>query len=74
MRPPLPQRQLVPEFFDRRHDDHHLIKTTSVDPTTGSFGAPVTVADSDESWAIDQTVARIICQPILRDESVALNP
>ncbi len=43
-------------------DDHHrvfVMKNTSADPTTGSFGAPIKVADSDDSWAIDQTVARI---------------
>ena len=43
-------------------DNHHRIfvmKNTSADPTTGSFGAPVKVADSDDGWAIDQTVARI---------------
>ena len=43
-------------------DDQHrvfVMKNTSADPTTGSFGAPVKVADSDDSWAIDQTVARI---------------
>jgi GH43 family beta-xylosidase len=35
------------------------IKNSSTDPTTGSFGAPVKVADSEDAWAIDQTVASI---------------
>lgn len=35
------------------------IRNGNADPTTGSFGAPVKVADSDDSWAIDQTVSQI---------------
>lgn len=43
-------------------DDHHrifAIRNTSTDPTTGSWSAPVKIADSDDAWAIDQTVASI---------------
>ncbi len=35
------------------------IRNGSADPTTGSWGAPVKVADSEDAWAIDQTVASI---------------
>ena len=35
------------------------IRNASADPTTGSWGAPVKVADSEDAWAIDQTVATI---------------
>lgn len=35
------------------------IRNTNADPTTGSWGAPVKVSDSDDAWAIDQTVANI---------------
>ncbi|NRR30355.1 family 43 glycosylhydrolase [Oxalobacteraceae bacterium] len=35
------------------------IKNSNADPMTGSFGAPVKVADSEDAWAIDQTVATI---------------
>ncbi len=43
-------------------DDAHrvfVIRNASADPTTGSWSAPLKVADSDDSWAIDQTVASI---------------
>ena len=43
-------------------DDQHrvfVIRNTSADPTTGSWSTPVKVADTDDAWAIDQTVATI---------------
>lgn len=43
-------------------DDHHrifAIRNTSADPTTGSWSAPIKIADTDDAWAIDQTVASI---------------
>lgn len=49
-------------FAAAGNDGHHrvfAIRNASADPTTGSWGAPVKVADSDDAWAIDQTVARI---------------
>ncbi|ATQ76733.1 glycosyl hydrolase [Massilia violaceinigra] len=43
-------------------DNQHrvfAIRNPSADPTTGTWSAPVKVADSEDSWAIDQTVANI---------------
>lgn len=49
-------------FSGAGSDNQHrvfAIRNPNADPTTGTWGAPVKVADSEDSWAIDQTVANI---------------
>ncbi|MES2263267.1 MAG: family 43 glycosylhydrolase [Pseudomonadota bacterium] len=46
---------------DSNHVNHRIwvISNASADPTTGTWSAPVKVADTNDTWAIDQTVKNI---------------
>ncbi|MEC5159420.1 MULTISPECIES: family 43 glycosylhydrolase [unclassified Janthinobacterium] len=46
---------------DNNHVNHRIwvISNASADPTTGTWSAPVKVADANDKWAIDQTVMNI---------------
>ena len=46
---------------DSNHANHRIwvMSNASADPTTGTWSAPVKVADANDTWAIDQTVANI---------------